>query len=201
MEGSFEKRANSVLERAKYFVAETKTWADFSNRLFSPRGVVSLAFPDEEERMRFYESIQGTAVHKLLSEVMKRTGTIAGGTPVEEVRRLACVERLMPPVIAIVGHGRSGKDTAAEWLAEHTVLRFAGGCSFAARHYMAQRLGLSPDESYARRHENRDKWFQYLNEFREGDPDRLGEARPGDVGFSCWHTRSRGAACVQGVLD
>jgi hypothetical protein len=84
-----------------------------------------------------------------------------------------------PPTLAFVGYGRSGKDTCADWLRENTSLVYEGGCSWTARAYMAGRLSedegklVTPDEAYARRHEDRDKWYRYLNEYREGDPTRL----------------------------
>lgn len=91
------------------------------------------------------------------------------------------------PTIAIVGHGRCGKDTAGLFLKEHTVLRFEGGCSWAGRHYMAERLSVdygrlvTPEEAYATRHGApgedpvvmRTRWYDYLNEYRAADPARL----------------------------
>lgn len=83
------------------------------------------------------------------------------------------------PVIAFCGYGRSGKDTGAEWFRDHTPLKFMGGCSWTARDYMAMRLSedegriVTIDEAYARRHEDRIKWYTYLNQFRVGDPSRL----------------------------
>jgi hypothetical protein len=38
---------------------------------------------------------------------------------------------------------------------------------------MAKRLGLHSDEAYARRHEDRQLWYEYLNEFRRDDPSKL----------------------------
>jgi hypothetical protein len=83
------------------------------------------------------------------------------------------------PVIAFCGYGRAGKDTGAEWFRDHTDLVFAGGCSWTARIYMAKRLSedegrlITPDEAYTRRHEDRMKWYTYLNEYRKDDPARL----------------------------
>lgn len=83
------------------------------------------------------------------------------------------------PVLAFCGYGRSGKDTAAEWFRDHTNLVFMGGCSWTAREYMAKRLGadegrvITVDEAYARRHEDRMKWYTYMNEYRKDDPARL----------------------------
>lgn len=78
-------------------------------------------------------------------------------------------------VLAFVGMGRAGKDTAAEWFRDHTNLVYRGGCSWTGRHYMAERLSadedrlVTPDEAYARRHEDRLKWYHYLNDYRSQD--------------------------------
>lgn len=77
------------------------------------------------------------------------------------------------PVLAIVGHGRAGKDTAAEFLRDHTNLRFKGGCSYTGCQYVAEKLGLSWHEAWRTRHERRMEWYRLLNEYREGDPSRL----------------------------
>jgi hypothetical protein len=77
------------------------------------------------------------------------------------------------PVLAIVGHGRAGKDTAAEWLRDHTHLKFKGGCSYTGCDYVAKKLGLSWHEAWRTRHELRMDWYRILNEYREGDPSRL----------------------------
>jgi len=85
----------------------------------------------------------------------------------------------MKPIIAFCGYGRSGKDTGAEWFRDHTKLVFKGGCSWTARIYMAERLSkemgrlVTPEEAYARRHEDRMKWYEYLNNYRCGAPSRL----------------------------
>jgi hypothetical protein len=73
------------------------------------------------------------------------------------------------PVLAIVGHGRAGKDTASLWLRDHTALRFAGGASWSAAPYMAQLLGKTPEEAYRDRHQDRLLWMRKLNELRERD--------------------------------
>ncbi len=83
------------------------------------------------------------------------------------------------PTLAIVGYGRAGKDTAGSFLTEHFRLKFSGGCSWAIRHYMAERLSadagriISPDEAYINRHDDRLKWYNYCNEYRKDDPAKL----------------------------
>lgn len=96
-----------------------------------------------------------------------------------------------PPVLAVLGHGRAGKDTACEWLRDNTTLRFAGGTSWVARHHMAERLSadlgrpVTPDEAFARRHEDRDKWFRYLNDFTAHEPLRLLRMVLADSDLAC----------------
>lgn len=75
--------------------------------------------------------------------------------------------------LAIVGMGRSGKDTAAEFLSARTGLRYAGSMSWAALPYMAARLGVCEQTAWERRHEQRLLWRAWLDEFRAEDPLRL----------------------------
>jgi hypothetical protein len=77
------------------------------------------------------------------------------------------------PILAIVGHGRAGKDTVAEWLRDNTILRFKGGCSFTGCQYVADKLGSSWHEAWRTRHERRMEWYHILNEYRKDDPTRL----------------------------
>jgi hypothetical protein len=75
--------------------------------------------------------------------------------------------------ILVVGHGRAGKDTACEYLASVTDLRFAGSTSvFLARH-VAARLGVPEQEAYRTRHTNRHLWHRVGNEVRRHDPGLL----------------------------
>lgn len=72
--------------------------------------------------------------------------------------------------ILIVGHGRSGKDTAAEFLHGRGSLRYAGSFSWFALPFMAEHLGLPPQLAWERRHQNRKEWFDYCNWLRRDDP-------------------------------
>lgn len=84
-----------------------------------------------------------------------------------------------PLVLAFCGYGRCGKDTACEWLRDHTKLVFNGGCSWTASPYMAMRLSrelgreVTVEDAYDRRHADRMKWYTYMNEYRRDDPARL----------------------------
>jgi hypothetical protein len=75
--------------------------------------------------------------------------------------------------ILVVGHGRAGKDTACEYLASLTTLRFAGTTSRYLAKYVAARLGVPEHEAYRTRHQNRHFWHRVGNEVRRHDPGLL----------------------------
>lgn len=75
--------------------------------------------------------------------------------------------------IAILGYGRAGKDTAADFLDDHTPLRYGGSTSEYLCPYVAARLGFSEEEAFRRRHESdemRTLWYDIGNELRKDDP-------------------------------
>ena len=73
----------------------------------------------------------------------------------------------------IVGRSRAGKDTACEYLARVTHLRFAGTTSLYLAKYVAARLGISEQEAYGTRHLNRNLWHRVGREVRRQDPGLL----------------------------
>jgi hypothetical protein len=75
--------------------------------------------------------------------------------------------------ILVVGHGRAGKDTACEYLAAITRLRFAGSTSVYLARHVAARLGVSEQEAYRTRHRDRSLWHRVGNEIRRQDPGLL----------------------------
>lgn len=77
------------------------------------------------------------------------------------------------PKIALCGPGRSGKDECASWLSANTSLRFGRSTSQVIAPYVAERLGVSVAEAFARRHEDRELWFAIGNELRLQDPTFL----------------------------
>jgi hypothetical protein len=77
------------------------------------------------------------------------------------------------PVLCFVGPGRSGKDEACLWLSKHTPLKYAGGCSLTVLPWVAKQLGISEEEAWATRHQNRDEWFKLCNRYRADDPARI----------------------------
>lgn len=75
--------------------------------------------------------------------------------------------------VMVVGHSGAGKDTACEYLAEITHLRFAGTTSVYLAKYVAAWLGITVEQTYRTRHANRNLWHKVGNEVRRLDPARL----------------------------
>ena len=78
--------------------------------------------------------------------------------------------------VAFVGHGRAGKDTACDYLAQITNLKNAGTTSKYLAQYVADKQGLPVEEAYRRRHESdemRTFWYNAGNELRERGPGTL----------------------------
>jgi len=75
--------------------------------------------------------------------------------------------------VAICGPGCSGKDVAAEYLARTRALVYWGSTSRVIVPAVAAKLGLSEDETYARRHEFRPLMFETGIELRRQDPAYL----------------------------
>lgn len=72
--------------------------------------------------------------------------------------------------IAVIGHGRSGKDTVAELMAKQTGLRFDGSISWCVKERVADVLGASSQSSWENRHQHRDEWRRIIDGFRASDP-------------------------------
>lgn len=77
------------------------------------------------------------------------------------------------PTVALCGYGRAGKDTAGKVLWRKTPLRYTGSLSWAGLPYMAECLGLCPQEAWDTRHQRREEWKRRLDEFRADDATRL----------------------------
>jgi hypothetical protein len=75
--------------------------------------------------------------------------------------------------ILVVGYGRAGKDTAAHLLEKITGIPYAGSTSWAAKEYMARKLGVHPQVAWETRHQHRELWKRLLDEARESDQTLL----------------------------
>lgn len=72
-------------------------------------------------------------------------------------------------MIAICGHGRSGKDTAAFMLSKITGLSYCGSMSWAGKGIVAKELGIPEQLAWDTRHEKRKEWYDILNKHRSND--------------------------------
>lgn len=79
----------------------------------------------------------------------------------------------------IVGHGRHGKDTVAEFLRDTYGLTFESSSMFCAEHICRpwmQDLGVTYNsfrECYADRHNYRLEWYKAISAYNEKEPSRL----------------------------
>lgn len=76
-------------------------------------------------------------------------------------------------IIGIMGVGRSGKDTAAEWLVEHTNLKYRGSTSIIISEEIARRENITFEEAHSQRHERREYWRMVGDEMRIHDSAAL----------------------------
>jgi hypothetical protein len=60
---------------------KVETWADFSNAVFGPEGLIAKSFPSDIERQTFLESRQFKEVQTVLTELMRRVGVVTGAKP------------------------------------------------------------------------------------------------------------------------
>lgn len=70
------------------------------------------------------------------------------------------------PVIAFLGHGRAGKDTAAEYFCATADLWYAGSSSRVVLPYIADSIGLDEERAWTERHQNRMFWLNWCHAFR-----------------------------------
>ena len=108
--------------------------------------------------------------------------------------------------IAICGHGRHGKDTAAQWFADHTPLRFAGSLSWFLAKDVAKHLGCSREQAFLRRHESDDMrmlWYRIGNETRQHDPGYLVRQALAEGDIVCGLRDAEEAALIvdEGLVD
>jgi hypothetical protein len=75
--------------------------------------------------------------------------------------------------IALLGYGRSGKDTAGGFLGLFTPLRYVGSTSMVLCPLIANSLGIPVEQAWAERHKNRKYWYDWANAYREDDPTKL----------------------------
>ena len=77
------------------------------------------------------------------------------------------------PSLVFCGHGRAGKDTAAMYWCRIIGRPYPGSASQMVLPVIADTIGVSEDEAFRTRHNNREFWFQWCNLFRAHDPSLL----------------------------
>lgn len=86
----------------------------------------------------------------------------------------------LTPKLAIVGFGRSGKDTAAEVIAAHSNLKYDGRTGSTSGVILSRMLtnpryaGLSREEVYSRRLVDRELWYEVGREICNHEDDAAG---------------------------
>lgn len=75
-----------------------------------------------------------------------------------------------PGNLLIVGHGRGGKDTVAQFLHGRGNLRCAGSFSWFALPFIAAALKEPEQKCWEERHAKRQFWFEFCNALRANDP-------------------------------
>lgn len=75
------------------------------------------------------------------------------------------------PWLAFCGPARAGKDTAAQWLCQRLGWRYGeGGTSRILLPLIAWTLGLSTEQAWQERTQQRPFWRAFMDEFRRHDP-------------------------------
>lgn len=106
--------------------------------------------------------------------------------------------------LAISGRGRSGKDEAAKWFNDNTSIRYSGfSTSMAITPHAAKHLGISEEEAFARRHEDRMLWFNLGNKLREHDQAFLARQtfEHGDIAVGIRDRDEMQAVLNEGLVD
>ena len=73
------------------------------------------------------------------------------------------------PLLCLVGMGRAGKDTSAIYLCDKLGLQYES-TSKTVLPYIADSIGVPQEMAYAERHQHREFWKAWCDEFRRGQP-------------------------------
>lgn len=85
----------------------------------------------------------------------------------------------MKPKLLVIGHGRHGKDTVCDMLAEDYGYSFESSSQFCSRLFiyndLKDKYGYNDEEEcYADRHNHRVEWYNAICAYNEEDPAKLG---------------------------
>ncbi len=104
---------------------------------------------------------------ELIQEAMRACHKYVGSLEAQYLERSAWRAKNGYPVLSYQGLGRSGKDTAAQHVAEISELKYGGSTSNVVLPLIAHSLGVSEDDAWDTRHKNRTFWFNWCNLFRQ----------------------------------
>ncbi len=107
------------------------------------------------------------------------------------------------PAFGFCGMGRAGKDTAAEYVCAHTDAVYPRSASWQALPFIAHMIGVSEEEAWNSRHQNREFWIAACHAFRGSDYTLLVRLclSAGDVAVGIRGRLELAAAVRTGVVD
>lgn len=108
------------------------------------------------------------------------------------------------PVLDFTGHGRCGKDTSAQFFAELVPgVSYGGSTSNIICPLIAHAMRISEEECFEHRHDDRQFWKDFCDEFRKADHSLLCRMSLGRgdvlVGTRGWLELKAGV--IEGVID
>jgi len=73
--------ATEIITEAERLAEQCTTWADLSNGIFGPDGILAKKFHSLEEHKAFRKTADYEKLHYLVEQKMKETGVVEGATP------------------------------------------------------------------------------------------------------------------------
>lgn len=131
--------------------------------------------PDELENL-FEEIELSTKIHNahlLGHEDCALEAEVKVAAYYDELRSREHLLLNLPIKIGIQGPGRSGKDTAADWLLANTMLKFAGTTSIVISRQIAFEDNITFEEAHDKRHAQRERWRAKGDWMRRHNPAKL----------------------------
>jgi hypothetical protein len=78
---TIQERSEQVLNQARELFTNAKSWAEFSNMLFSEEGIVAKTFPLMTDRKAFFDTPQHAKIDEMLLKLIKRFGVSQSAAP------------------------------------------------------------------------------------------------------------------------
>lgn len=105
------------------------------------------------------------------------------------------------PNIMVIGHGRSGKDTFAAFLAYYLKCDYLGSSQVACEQAVFPHLDyITPEECYDDRHNHRETWRDLISKYNK-DPSRLGKYIYSQCNIYCGIRSKREFEALKDLID